>query len=70
MASRTCTTVKPGRCVQPGKPRAMTHVCTRFPNHSVAWHRCDCGHVWPTTKTTTDTTNDRGARRRDRKETP
>lgn len=49
MSERRCTTVKPARCVVNGR-RALVHACTRFPKH-VAWHRCECGHVWPNTTT-------------------
>ena len=72
MPAKTCPTTKQGRCTPKGKPRSMVHVCTRFPGHAVAWHRCTCGHTWTTTPTTnhTPTTQRRSARRRHWKEKP
>lgn len=61
---RHCDATKSGRCNQPGKPRAMLHVCSRFPNHDVDWHRCECSHVWRDQNTTDNHEHD-GARRRE-----
>lgn len=63
MSGRRCTTVKPARCVVNGR-RATVHACTRFPKH-VAWHRCECGHVWPNTPTSTPNSSNGGRGRTD-----
>ena len=60
---RHCDATKSGRCIQPGKPRAMVHTCTRFPGHNVTWHRCECSHIWRTP--TAPTPDNDGARRRE-----